>query len=192
MTQQTGPTRAVSGYDGVTWNAFNGIVNSVDLPPLVEDARSRAFVDRAGWRAKTGYTVSKVERSDRVGVVYYRPDGGSQIEVLFDLEDHTLQQVVFQTDDGPLTVAYSDWRRIGKVRLPFRQVETSNTGEVTTLEIKRVRLLNKISPEMLARPVGSRHGRLASGEEARIPFPLLGIAHPGLHDRQRRARGRSV
>jgi hypothetical protein len=34
MTQQTGPTRAMSGYDGVAWNAFNGIVNSVDLPPL--------------------------------------------------------------------------------------------------------------------------------------------------------------
>jgi predicted aspartyl protease len=174
MTQQTGPTRAVSGYDGVTWNAFNGIVNSVDLPPLVADARSRAFVDRAGWRAKTGYTISKVERSDGVGVVYYRPDGGSEIVVSFDLEDHTVKHVVFQTDDGPLTVAYSDWRRIGKVRLPFRQVETSNTGEVTTLEIKRVRLLNKIPPEMLARPVGSRHGRLASGEEARIPFRYLG------------------
>jgi predicted aspartyl protease len=106
--------------------------------------------------------------------VYYRPDGGSEIGVSFELEDHTVKQVVFQTDDGPLTLAYSDWRRIGKVSLPFRQMETSNTGEVTTLEIKRVRLLNRISPEMLARPAGSRHGRLASGEEARIPFRYLG------------------
>jgi hypothetical protein len=58
MLQETGPMRAVTGYDGVTWNAANGIVNSVDLPSLVQHARSQAFVDRAGWRSETGFTIS--------------------------------------------------------------------------------------------------------------------------------------
>jgi hypothetical protein len=65
MLQETGPMRGMTGFDGVAWNAGNGIVNSVDLPPLVEDARSRAFVDRAGWRSEAGFTISKAERSRR-------------------------------------------------------------------------------------------------------------------------------
>ncbi len=174
MLQETGPMRAVSGYDGVSWGAANGIVNSVDLPPLVQDARSQAFVDRAGWRSETGFTISKAEPSSHAAVVHYAPVGGSEVEVTFDLTNHLVRQVVVQTDDGPLTITYSDWRRVGKVSFPFRRVETSNTGETTTFEVKRVRLLSKLPPNSLARPPRSPHGRLVSVEGARIPFRYAG------------------
>ena len=174
MLQETGPMRAVTGYDGVTWNAANGIVNSVDLPPLVQDARSQAFVDRAGWRSETGFTISKAEPSNHAEVVHYVPVGGSEVEVTFDLTDHLVRQVVIQTEDGPLTITYSDWRRIGKVSFSFRRVETSNTGETTTFEVKRVRPQSKLPPDSLARPARSPHGRLVSVEGARIPFRYAG------------------
>ena len=51
---ETGPMRTIEGFDGVAWHAENGIVNSIDLPPLVADARSEAFVDRSGWRSGAG------------------------------------------------------------------------------------------------------------------------------------------
>lgn len=174
MIQETGPMRAVTGYDGVAWNAANGIVNSIDLPPLVEDARSQAFVDRAGWRSETGFTISKAEPGNHAEVVHYLPTGGSEVEVTFDLTDHLVRQAVVQTDDGPLTITYSDWRRVGKVRFPFRKVEISNTGETTTFEVKRVRLLSTLPPDSLARPANSPHGRLVSVEGARIPFRYAG------------------
>lgn len=192
MLQETGPMRSVTGYDGVTWNAANGIVNSVDLPPLVQDARSQAFVDRAGWRSETGFTTSKAEPSNHAEVVHYVPVGGSEVEVTFDLTDHLVRQVVVQTEDGPLTITYSDWRRVGKVSFPFRRVETSNTGETTTFEVKRVRLLSKLPPDSLARPARSPHGRLVSVEGARIPFRYAGWAHPCLRTGERRACGRHI
>ncbi len=174
MLHETGPMRAVTGYDGVTWNAANGIVNSVDLPPLEQDARSQAFVDRAGWRSESGFTISKADPSNHAEVVHYVPAGGSEVEVTFDLTDHLVRQVVVQTEDGPLTITYSDWRRVRKVSFPFRRVETSNTGETTTFEVKRVRLLSKLPPDSLARPASSPHGRLVSVEGARIPFRYAG------------------
>src|SRR5262249_47385423 len=174
MLQETGPMRAVTGYDGVTWNAANGLVNSVDLPPLVEDARSQAFVDRAGWRSETGFTISKAEQSKYTEVVHYLPAGGSEVEVTFDLTDHLVRQVVVQTEDGPLTITYSNWRRVGNVSFPFREVEISNTGETTTFEIKRVRVLSRLPPDALARPARSPHGRLVSVEGARISFRYAG------------------
>jgi len=174
MLQETGPMRAVTGYDGVAWNAANGIVNSVDLPPLVQDARSQAFVDRAGWRSGTGFTISKAEPGNHAEVVHYLPAAGSEVEVTFGFTNHLVSQVVIQTEDGPLTITYSDWRRVGKVSFPFRRVETSNTGETTTFEVKRVRLLSKLPPDSLARPARSAHGRLVSVEGARIPFRYAG------------------
>jgi len=174
MLQETGPMQAVTGYDGMGWGAANGIVNSVDLPPLVQDARSRAFVDRAGWRSETGFTITKAEPSDHADVVHYVPVGGSEVEVTFNSTDHLVRQVVVQTDDGPLTITYSDWRRVGKVSFPFRRVETSNTGETTTFEVKRVRLLSKLPQNSLARPAGLPHGRLLSVEGVRIPFRYAG------------------
>ena len=174
MLQETGPMQAVTGYDSVPWNAANGIVNPVDLPPLVEDARSQAFVDRAGWRSDTGFTISKAEQRDHADVVDYLPSGGSEVEVTFDSADHLVREVVLHTDDGPLTITYSDWRAVGKVRFPFRKVETSNTGETTTFEVKDVRVLSILPPDALARPATSPHGRLLSVEGARIPFRYVG------------------
>jgi len=174
MLQETGPMRAMTGYDGVAWNAANGIVNSVDLLPLVEDARSQAFVDRAGWRSETGFTISRAETSKHAEVVHYLPAGGSEVEVTFELTNHLVKQVIVQTEDGPLTITYSDWRRVGNIRFPFRKVETSNTGETTTFEVNRVRVLSKLPPDALARPARSPHGRLVSVEAAPISFRYAG------------------
>jgi predicted aspartyl protease len=100
--------------------------------------------------------------------------GGNEVEVTFDLANHLVTQVVVQTEDGPLTITCQDWRRVGKVSFPFRKVETSSTGETTTFEVKRVRVLSKLPPDALARPARSPHGLLLSAEGARIPFRYLG------------------
>ncbi|MFL6305710.1 MAG: hypothetical protein ACJ72H_19450 [Candidatus Sulfotelmatobacter sp.] len=140
----------------------------------MEDARSRAFVDRAGWRSEAGFTISTAEESNHAEVVHYLPAGGSEVEVTSDFTDHLVRQVVVQTEDGPLTITYRDWHRVGKVSFPFRKVETSSTGETTTFEVKRVRVLSKLPPDTLARSARSPHGRLVSVEGARISFRYAG------------------
>ena len=120
ILQETGPMRVFKGYDGVAWVAHDGIVNSIDLPALVEDARSQAFIDRAGWRAEIAQYTGRSDQ-DHAGVVKYKPDRSSEVTVSFDLNEHLVTQVVIETDGGQVITTYSNWRSVGKVKFAFRQ-----------------------------------------------------------------------
>ena len=173
--QDTGPMHSVTGFDGTEWVAGgNGIVNAIDLPSLVRSARSRAFVDRAGWRAgnESGTRVSR--DGDDPGVWRYSPAGGSPVDVSFDAKTHLVSKVVIDTEGGPATTVFSDWRPVGDVKLAFRQVETLTDGEETTLVIEQARLLDAVGDESFARPASTPHGSLASSEPARVPFTYVG------------------
>jgi len=172
ILQETGPMRAFKGYDGGAWVAQNGIVDSIDRPALVEDARSQAFIDRAGWRAE----IQSIGRSDpdHAGVVKYMPDRSSEVSVSFDPKNHLVTQVVIETDGGPVITTYGDWRSVGKLKFAFRQVQTDNTGEVTTLEIEHIQTLRSVPAAALARPPRSPHGRLLSTSNTSVPFRQAG------------------
>ena len=172
--QETGPMRTVTGYDGMAWVAGNGIINSIDLPSLVEDARTVAFVDRAGWRFEAGQIFGSPNGGDDAVVELCVPAGGSAVDVSFDPKTHLVTKVVVEADGGPLTTTYGDWRPVGNVKFAFRQVQESTTGEVTTLEVEQARLLQTIAADSLARPTKSSHGRLVSMEGAPVPFKYAG------------------
>jgi predicted aspartyl protease len=176
--QDMGTKTATSGYDGIGWVSSNGIVNSVDLPPLVEDARSKAFVDRAGWRqpAVAGKETARlIDNPDSHSVtIAVRPDGGSDVEITFDRGTHLVTRVVIETDDGPLVTTLGDWRSVGPIRYPFRQDQTDNTGEQTLIRVGRVHLESRADPGALARPKPAPHGRLTAGAASTTAFTLIG------------------
>jgi len=176
--QDMGSRTATSGYDGIGWVSSNGIVNSVDLPALVQDARSKAFVDRAGWRqpAVAGKETTRlVDNADSHSVtIAVRPDGGSDVEITFDRGTHLATRVVIETDDGPLVTTLGDWRSVGPIRYPFRQEQTDNTGEQTLTQIEHVRLEARVDPGALARPKPAPHGRLTAGPVSTTAFTLIG------------------
>ncbi|MBV8689423.1 MAG: hypothetical protein JOZ59_04880, partial [Candidatus Eremiobacteraeota bacterium] len=49
VTADIGPVHDVSGFDGTSWDAHNGIVWQTDLPGIVADAVTSAYMARDGW-----------------------------------------------------------------------------------------------------------------------------------------------
>lgn len=174
ITRGSGVSRSWSGYDSLGWVAGNGIVNSIDLPGLMADARTQAFIDRGGWRANGGYRITRSEIGADSAVVHYLPAGASEVTVSFNPKTHRVSRTVIETEDGPVTTTFEDWRRVGQVWFAFRRIQTDILGEVTTVAIEHARLLDSVPADSLARPERSPHGRLLSGIPARVPFEYVG------------------
>jgi aspartyl protease len=170
--QQSSSATFLTGFDGFGWCAGNGIVTVIDLPPLVADARSQAFVDRSGWRSQSG-SFSKHSNA-AAGTSLYVPEGGSEVKVSFDPKTHLVSQVVIETESGPLVTTYSDWRSVGKLKFAFRREQRDNTGEVTIFQFDRAQVLNHVSVSLLQRPKPVPHGRLNGEAIAIVPFRFAG------------------
>jgi hypothetical protein len=179
--QDRGGALNVSGFDGMHWTSSNGIVSVQDLPPLVEDARSFAFVDRAGWRL-LGNTTGKslithvARRSDgRSVAITFLPDSSSEVEVTFDARTLLVTRVEIQTDEGPVVMTFADWRSVGPVKFAFQVVETDNTGERTVTQLAHVKLQARAGAGAFARPSAIPHGHFIAGvSPATVPFTTSG------------------
>jgi hypothetical protein len=163
MAFRTGESEAQQGFDGVGWVAGNGITNSVDLPALIADALSRAWLDRAGWR-QTGVPGTRRRLV---------PRGGSPL-VLFFGAGGRIDHAVINDDDGPLTVTFSDWREIGSVGYPFRQEAVDATGQRTIIQAERIDPRASLGPHDLDRPASVSHAELAGEAPATVPIRFLG------------------
>jgi predicted aspartyl protease len=179
LVTDTGSLHDESGFDGAIWDKQNGIVTLADLPSLVADAETQAFVNRDGWWtgadvAEMKMLAAQTEAGSSVDGVAVTPAKGSPIDVWFDRTTHLIVRLVAHTDDGELTTVYSDWRQIDGVRLPFRQVQTDSSGAVTTLELSSATVEEKLAADALARPAAEPHGSITQGASTSIPFRLTG------------------
>ena len=174
--EQMGSGEAVSGYDGVAWRWANGIIYLVDVPAQVADSRARAFVARQGWRRRNEVRGARViARTAGAGhSIRYRPPGGSDVEIIYDDASGLAKQVVIDTEYGPVTTTYDDWRSVGSLRYPFRQVTTGRTGLTSAVEVERMRLIPRAAADAFARPAAQPRGRLVDGRAARVTFTPTG------------------
>jgi len=136
QTFRTGPFVETDGFDGAMWKQQNGITATVDLPALVADNISSAYLLRLGWEQQGDQATRTALGPRRVGNLSYDvtgidPPGGSHIEAWFDSRTHLLARAIVSTDRGADRIDYSDYRRIGSIQWPFRQRETNPTGAVT-------------------------------------------------------------
>jgi hypothetical protein len=172
----SGSLRDESGYDGSLWDKQNGILTIADLPSLVLDARSQAYVACDGWWKTTsnfGAVTQHDEGQRTFDVVVVTPLGGSGIEVWLDHATHLVDRLVFSTDAGPLTSRFSDWRSVdGGVRLPFRRVDTDATGQKTSTIVREAQLVRKLPSSALARPAPEQHRIMIGALDSAIPFQL--------------------
>jgi hypothetical protein len=174
-----GSLEEVSGFDGGAWVSQNGIVTPIDLPPLLADARSASFAQRFGWRDpkstfKSRFEGSKVEKGARYDVLAIAPPGGSPLHLWLDYISHLPAKIVAETDGGEQTTLLSDWRKVGNVRLPFRQVQSDGTGQQTTLTVQDVSLGS--AGAVVNRPRASAQGRIVSGSRSTTDFQLTARA----------------
>ena len=176
-TREAGRYTMVSGFDSVAWNASSGIVNSVDVPALISDARTSAFIDRAGWRSPDA--IARVVRSEEhpehneVTVVIH-PALAKEVALTFDKTTHLLNRAEFEADFGPVVMTFSDWRSVGALKYPFRQMEVDNTGETTVVQLTTVRALRRANRNDFVRPLPQALARLVKGVPSTVPIQFTG------------------
>jgi hypothetical protein len=175
LVVSTGSLHDESGFDGAIWDKQNGIVTLADLPSLLDDAETQAFVNRDGWWSRSDVSEMKLlapqmDAGSLAYVVEVTPAKGSPIDVWLDHKTHLIVRTIAHTDRGDLTTTYSDWRQVGGVRLPFRQVQTDSIGAVTTLELSSATVEENLAANALDRPALEPHSSITEHASMSIPF----------------------
>lgn len=130
----------VYGFNGAgDWRIFpSGQKTGRDIRTLVTETRSEAFFNVRGyffpgrfdWRAESlGVKSFKGRPYD---VVRVKPWAGFPRELWFDRSTHLLGRMVDHAGPKPFTTEFSDYRRVGPVRIAFHL--TSDTGETRQIE----------------------------------------------------------
>ena len=171
-----GPTFDVSGYDGTSWDAQDGIVTQADLPSLQSDAVTQAYVTRDGWwsasdPASMTWLGRRKDGNLEADVVSVEPRGGSAVDVWFDPATHFIVRTVQHTDSGLVTSSYDDVRAVGAVRIPFHEVDVDPTGARTVIDVKQAVVDATLAPKELARPAPASRGTVDGGRSS-VPFRL--------------------
>jgi len=174
VVQDTGSLHDVAGFDGTGWDFQNGILTRIDLPPLIADANSRAYLDRLGW---VHDPQARASHAPADAPVRFTPPGGSALSIWFDPATHQPRRVVADADGGPVTTVYSDWRDVGGQYIPFRCVQTDPLGGVTELDVQTATMSSKPDPTALQRPTPALHGVLQTGASTTVPFVFTGFDH---------------
>lgn len=176
----TGAFRYESGFDGEAWNRQNGILTVANLPMMVADVRADAFLLRRGWAVPASRGQLRVTGSGEldgrvVDIVAAAPEGASAVELWFDRATHHVVRSIVHGDFGPVVTTYSDWRKVGPLTLPFREVQTEATGQVTVLQAERVELLRRMTRRDLQRPPREPRGHLLGAVPPTVPFEFTGF-----------------
>ena len=179
LVVDTGSLHNESGFDGAIWNKQNGMVTIADLPALLADAETQAFVNRDGWWNPSDVSAmkllpSQMEAGTSVDRIQVNSAKGTSAEVWLDSKTHRIVRIVAHADAGDQTTDYSDWRQTGGVWLPFRQAQTDERGATTTFEMSSVSVEEKLLPEALARPVSQPHGTMGNAMSSSVGFRLTG------------------
>lgn len=169
------------GFDGEIWDKQNGIVSVADLPSLVADAVTQAYIDRDGWwdtAVPTRMTHLETRSSASADAVVVVPAGGSAVVVWIDRQTHLITKLEADTDSGPTTTELSDWRAVGGLRIPFKRVTEDSSGAKTTWLVEAVSLDPRAPGDAVARSSPDKRGLLdASGLAVPFEFSAFDSGH---------------
>ena len=118
----------VHGFNGGgDWQIYpDGRVTGVDDRPTVAAARTEAF-----FRVHAYFYTGRFDaKADALGVrrgaggafdvLRIQPVGGEPRELWFDRRTHLLARMVDRSGPRPVSFTYSEYRKVGPVRVPFR------------------------------------------------------------------------
>lgn len=171
-----GPLDVYQGFDGVQWSANNGIVTVSDLPASQAEAVTEAYLSRDAWgapddRAATTLVGRRTADGATYDVVRVVPAGGVGLDLWFDATTHLLGRAIVETDSGPETNLFSDYRPVGGAMLNFRELTTEADGSSTDVRVEHAKLVDALPPGALARPAPVARGTLPPGvARTTVPF----------------------
>jgi hypothetical protein len=147
------PTERRQGYNGygVWWRPQ---ASRTDMGPdheVLARARSDAFFAAYGYYfsgrfdLRSGYVGVREAGGRRFTVVWVQPAGGEARDLWFDQGTGLLGRIVDRAGQRPRTVEVSDYRRVGKLLLPFRQVAYG--GGLTKPSERRIARIETLAPD---------------------------------------------
>ena len=170
----SGPLHDVSGFDGFPWDSQNGSSVTIDLPGLVADAVTQAYVSRDGWWQANGATMTydgeKTDGALDADVVTVLPDGGSGIDVWIDRRTHLIARTVAHADAGDVVTNEDDYRVVDGTKFSFHSISIDATGAKTETTLKSVSLQPNFDLASIARPVPEHLSSFAGPAPAVVPF----------------------
>jgi hypothetical protein len=130
------------GYDGhVRWKQDRSAATHIlNAPFTVADTVSLAWLKRRGYLMPGSARIEAVERETVDGrpatVLTMRPRGGNPVRLAFDNSSHLLVRVQRDRPLSTITETYSDYRRVGARKLPFR-IEVEESGDKQDIRVDR-------------------------------------------------------
>lgn len=149
-TQEAGG-KAVTGFNGLgEWKITPaGAVTGIDVTNARSDARTEAFFDVAGYFFPGRFDASADELGvKRIGrqayqVVVVKPWNGHARELWFDARTHLLARMVDRSGAQPIAWRYSDYRRVGPIKVAFRiDAERDGAGPVPYAPVRQIEALD--------------------------------------------------
>ena len=129
-------TRAGGGLDVRGFNGLGdwritpaGAVTGVDVTKQVSAARTEAFYDGHGYfypgrfDARGDYVGVRQAGGRSYEVVTVKPWGAQPRELWFDRRTHLLARMIERGGPRPAAVAFSDYRKVGAIRVAFRTAD---------------------------------------------------------------------
>ena len=144
------------GYDGRRhWKMDrSGATHLLNAPFTVATTITQAWVKRRGYLDPSSARIEGIEHQ-KIGeqwanVITMRPRNGSPVRLAFDDATHQLVQVQWNRPLNTVTETYSDYRPVGRFKMPFH-VEIEENGDRMEIAIDRYSRL-KPSAAAFARP----------------------------------------
>jgi hypothetical protein len=177
---RTGPLHDVSGFDGTVWEARNGIVTQADLPGIVADGVTDAYIARDGWWNAADPAEMTLLAPQTIGgrpadVIAVVPRGGSPVDVWIDQATRLIVRTVQHTDGGNVTTDYADYRGVGHIRVPFRSTSVDPTNARTETTLAGVDVLSTMAAADVGRPAPELRASFAGAPPAVVPFAFDAI-----------------
>ena len=129
--------REIRAFNGSTaWRSGPQGVALESNASALADARTAAFLGAHGYffperfKARTRYLQLVNEGKRAFEIVEATPQGGRPVELWFDRKTRLLERIVDSKRPQPVTITLSDYRKAGKVKMPFRAVATDASGAV--------------------------------------------------------------
>jgi hypothetical protein len=132
---------AVHGFNGGgDWRISpTGQVTGADVRTLVSEGRTEAFFETYGYfypgrfDAHADLVGVRSHNGRAFDVVRVKPWGGTARELWFDRGTHLLIRLVDRSGAKPAALAFSDYRKVGPIRIAFRITDEA-TGQVRERE----------------------------------------------------------
>lgn len=168
-----------SGYDGRTlWKQDrSGTSHRLDAPFSRAEALTQSWLLRRGYLepkgARYGYIGQGQIGTHSVVTLLAVPNGGNPVQLAFDRASHLLVQLTRELPNHISVERYADYRRVGRVLMPFR-IE-SGEGADTAISVTRYDL-RAASTARFAVPPRPRDTRISAVR----PVALDGRSYPSI------------